>query len=64
LMAAQSNSQQGQPMWLGGRTEEVRRLMCMGRRTGDFARAIVAVVLFSILMAVWVWLWVPSVRVF
>ena len=51
-------------MGWGVRTEEVKRLMYMSGGTGDFARAVVAVVLFSILMALWVWLWVPSVRVF
>jgi hypothetical protein len=51
-------------MGWGVRTEEVKILRCISIGTGDFARAIVAVVLFSILMALWVWLWVPSVRVF
>lgn len=51
-------------MGWGVRTEEVERLIYVSRGMGDFARAIMAVVLFSILMALWVWLWVPSVHVF
>jgi hypothetical protein len=51
-------------MGWGVRTEEVKRLMYVSRGMGDFARAIVVVVLFSLLMALWVRLWVPSVHVF
>ncbi len=51
-------------MGWGVRTEEVMRLTWMSKGKDRMARAVVAVVLFSILMALWVWLWVPSVHVF
>jgi len=34
-----------------------------GHRTSDIGRAIMAAVLFSLVIAVWVCLWVPSVPI-
>ena len=34
-----------------------------GHRTSEIGRAIVAVLLFSLVIAVWVCLWVPSVPI-
>jgi hypothetical protein len=48
----------------GGVTMQGMKLAWGSERKGKVAQAILAAVLFSLLMAIWAYLWVPSAPVF